>query len=96
MPVEEALPGSSKRLLSYSPSRSSASTRLFGVPPRRPAPQTSAVKKPPEPLRRAVADCLSPAAPHLHGNPSTLASEAARILRVSYLLPSLSYMSLVL
>ncbi|CAL9111678.1 unnamed protein product [Musa acuminata var. zebrina] len=81
MPVEEALPGSSKRPLSYSPSRSPASTRLFRVPPRRPALQTSAVKKPPEPLRRAVADCLSPAAPHLHGNPSTLASEAARILR---------------
>ncbi|GKU91905.1 hypothetical protein SLEP1_g5713 [Rubroshorea leprosula] len=49
--------------------------------------RSSSVKKPPEPLRRAVADCLSsasasgPSSFH-HGSSSTLLSEASRTLRV--------------
>ncbi|GLT31371.1 hypothetical protein SLA2020_061130 [Shorea laevis] len=48
--------------------------------------RSSSVKKPPEPLRRAVADCLSsasasgPSSFH-HGSSSTLLSEASRTLR---------------
>uniref|UniRef100_A0A7N0V565 Uncharacterized protein n=1 Tax=Kalanchoe fedtschenkoi TaxID=63787 RepID=A0A7N0V565_KALFE len=45
---------------------------------------SSSIKKPPEPLRRAVADCLSSSASGFsaaHGTPSTLVSEASRTLR---------------
>ncbi|KAK4367299.1 hypothetical protein RND71_015179 [Anisodus tanguticus] len=71
----------------YSPSRSPASSRLplgggvSGVSRFR----SSSLKKPPEPLRRAVADCLSSSssssAPAHHGIPSATASEASRTLR---------------
>lgn len=79
---------------SYSPGRSPASNRfqqlgfgggVGGVSRLR----SSSVKKPPEPLRRAVADCLSSsatAAPPtvLHpGSPSGVVFEASRTLRVS-------------
>lgn len=57
----------------YSPSRSPLSSRflLSGASRLR----SSSLKKPPEPLRRAVADCLSSSAP------SSGASEACRTLR---------------
>lgn len=85
MPAEEPI-GRPKRALSYSPSRSPASARLYGAPSGRQQRSTPAAKKPPEPLRRVVADCLSPSAPSLlYGNPSAVASEAARTLRVSNL-----------
>ncbi|XP_008812028.1 uncharacterized protein LOC103723019 isoform X2 [Phoenix dactylifera] len=81
MPAEEPV-GGPKRALSYSPSRSPASARLYGAPSGRQQRSSPAAKKPPEPLRGAVADCLSPSAPNLlHGNPSAVASEAARTLR---------------
>ncbi|XP_074564461.1 LOW QUALITY PROTEIN: uncharacterized protein LOC141820987 [Curcuma longa] len=82
MPAEEAMPGSSKRALSYSPSRTPAMTRLYGVTSQRSHRSHRQVpaKKLPEPLRRAVADCLSPAASQ-HGSSSAQTSEAARILR---------------
>ncbi|WOH02547.1 hypothetical protein DCAR_0521936 [Daucus carota subsp. sativus] len=61
---------------SYSPNRSPGSSRLqLGSMSRL---RSSSVKKPPEPLRRAVADSLSLSHP---GNPSAVASEAFRILR---------------
>ncbi|XP_057475378.1 uncharacterized protein LOC130763459 isoform X2 [Actinidia eriantha] len=64
---------------SFSPSRSPASARLqLGGASRL---RSSSLKKPPEPLRRAVADCLSSSAPSLHGSPSAIASEPSRILR---------------
>ncbi|XP_074567956.1 uncharacterized protein LOC141824545 isoform X1 [Curcuma longa] len=80
MPAEEALPGSSKWMLSYSPSRTPAMTRLYGVTSQRSQRSQLAAKKLPEPLRRAVADCLSPVATQ-QGNSSAQTSEAARILR---------------
>ncbi|OAY72185.1 hypothetical protein ACMD2_02291 [Ananas comosus] len=95
MPLEEPLPGS-RRALGFSPSRSpaSASSRLYGAAapphaaaatrPQRVSPAAAAAgRKPPEPLRRAVADCLSPPASHPHGstNPSSAASEASKTLR---------------
>ncbi|KAL3838104.1 hypothetical protein ACJIZ3_022695 [Penstemon smallii] len=56
-----------------SPSRSPASSRLQLGGPTASRLRSSSLKKPPEPLRRAVADCLSAAAPsHL---------EASRTLR---------------
>ncbi|OVA03519.1 hypothetical protein BVC80_1651g18 [Macleaya cordata] len=65
---------------SFSPSRSPGSARLqFGAVSQR--LRSSSFKKPPEPLRRAVADCLSSSSSSHHGNPSTVASEAARTLR---------------
>lgn len=42
--------------------------------------RSSSLKKPPEPLRRAVADCLSPSSHH--GSPAAVASDASRTLRV--------------
>ncbi|KAA8539438.1 hypothetical protein F0562_026130 [Nyssa sinensis] len=64
---------------SFSSSRSPASSRiLLGAPSRL---RSSSLKKPPEPLRRAVADCLSSSSPSLHGSPSLAASEASRTLR---------------
>lgn len=63
----------------FSPSRSPASSRLqLGNISRL---RSSSLKKPPEPLRRAVADCLSPSAPSHHGGPSVVVSEASRTLR---------------
>ncbi|KAF5196349.1 Integrin alpha-3 [Thalictrum thalictroides] len=71
---------------SFSPSSSSpGSSRLqqqqqFGGVSQR--LRSSSLRKPPEPLRRAVADCLaSSSSSSLHGNPSTVASEAAKTLR---------------
>ncbi|XP_041000434.1 uncharacterized protein LOC121246368 [Juglans microcarpa x Juglans regia] len=78
---------------SFSPSRSPVNSRLqhgaVGVVSRL---RSSSLKKPPEPLRRAVADCLSspsssfsssPSAfsPHLWGPSAFVASEASRTLR---------------
>lgn len=71
---------------SFSLSRGPGSSRLQfgGVMSQR--QRSLSVKKPPEPLRRAVADCLSSASSSpgssLHGNPSIAASEATRTLRV--------------
>ncbi|KAF6169427.1 hypothetical protein GIB67_021430 [Kingdonia uniflora] len=66
---------------SFSPSRIHGSARLQfggGVSQRL---RSSSFKKPPEPLRRAVADCLSSSSSSHHGNPTIVASEAARTLR---------------
>uniref|UniRef100_A0A1D1YJE2 SANT domain-containing protein 2 n=1 Tax=Anthurium amnicola TaxID=1678845 RepID=A0A1D1YJE2_9ARAE len=91
MSREEQLQGS-KGALSYSPSRGSpARSRLYvgvGPPQRLQQRSLSSAKKPPEPLRRAVADCLSSPALNVHGNPSSLTSEAARILRDYIATPS--------
>uniref|UniRef100_A0ACD5XGU8 Uncharacterized protein n=1 Tax=Avena sativa TaxID=4498 RepID=A0ACD5XGU8_AVESA len=86
MPLHDA---PSKRVTS-----SRHSTAAVGQPPgQRPsrsmsvAPSFSGAavaRKPPEPLRRAVADCLSPPAPHTHGPAAAAASaatEASRTLR---------------
>ncbi|XAR72040.1 hypothetical protein NMG60_11018533 [Bertholletia excelsa] len=44
--------------------------------------RSSSLKKPPEPLRRAVADCLSSCSvPFFHGSPSAVCSDAWRTLR---------------
>lgn len=68
---------------SFSPSRNPGSTKLqLGVVSRL---RSSSLKKPPEPLRRAVADWLSSSSSSHHGSPSTVVSEASRILR-DYLL----------
>ncbi|KAG6475903.1 hypothetical protein ZIOFF_065133 [Zingiber officinale] len=80
MPAEESMPGSSKRVLSYSPSQTPAMTRIYRVTSQRSHRSQVPAKKLPEPLSRAVADCLSPAATQ-HGNSSVQTSEAARILR---------------
>ncbi|KAL0929165.1 hypothetical protein M5K25_001109 [Dendrobium thyrsiflorum] len=80
MSVDEP-PQGSKKALSYSPSRSPASMRFYGVLAQKQRKPSSVSKRPPEPLRRAVADCLSSTVPNLHGNPSLFSSEAARILR---------------
>ncbi|GAB2276641.1 hypothetical protein Dimus_011359, partial [Dionaea muscipula] len=73
-----------------SPSRSSGSTRMqLGAVSRL---RSSFMKKPPEPLRRAVADSLSSSSfsfsssasavsSNYYGNPSILASETSRTLR---------------
>ncbi|XP_057511378.1 uncharacterized protein LOC130793593 isoform X2 [Actinidia eriantha] len=64
---------------SFSPSRSPASARLqLGGASRL---RSSSLKKPPEPLHRAVADCLSSSAPSHHGSPSAVAYEPSRTLR---------------
>ncbi|XP_062208222.1 uncharacterized protein LOC133909697 isoform X2 [Phragmites australis] len=42
---------------------------------------TASARKPPESLRRAVADCLSPPAPHSHGPAASAAAQASRTLR---------------
>ncbi|XP_043701219.1 uncharacterized protein LOC122651756 isoform X2 [Telopea speciosissima] len=73
---------------SFSPSRSpgggSARFQFGGASQRL---KSLSLKKPPEPLRRAVADCLSPSSSH-HGNLSPVASEAARTLRDYLAAPS--------
>ncbi|CAM8962195.1 unnamed protein product [Rhodiola kirilowii] len=64
----------------YGLSRSPARTRLQlgGVSRLR----SSSIKKPPEPLRRSVADCLASSGfAASHGVPSAVVSEAARTLR---------------
>ncbi|MQL74015.1 hypothetical protein Taro_006374 [Colocasia esculenta] len=87
MSREEQLQGS-RSALSYSPSRGSpARPRLYGSVGTLQRQQQlqrsiSSGKKPPEPLRRAVADCLSSSTQNVHGNPSAVSSEAARTLRV--------------
>ncbi|CAM0885577.1 unnamed protein product [Alopecurus aequalis] len=74
------------------PSKRAPSARhaaAVGQPPPRSmsfsgAAAASSARKPPEPLRRAVADCLSPPAPHSHGPAAAAASaatEASRTLR---------------
>lgn len=62
------------------PTRSPASSRfqLAGTSVNVSRLRSSSHKRLPEPLRRAVADCLSTSAPLLQGSPS---SEASRILR---------------
>ncbi|XP_019253227.1 PREDICTED: uncharacterized protein LOC109232041 isoform X2 [Nicotiana attenuata] len=65
----------------YSPSRSPASSRLPLGGGGASRLRSSSLKKPPEPLRRAVADCLSSSSPAHHGTPSATASEASRTLR---------------
>ncbi|XVF83622.1 hypothetical protein PTKIN_Ptkin16aG0504400 [Pterospermum kingtungense] len=80
----------------FSPGRSPGSSRLqLGVPSGVSRLRSSLLKKPPEPLRRAVADCLSsssssslsPAAVagggslYHHGSPSLVLTEASRTLR---------------
>ncbi|KAK8949833.1 hypothetical protein KSP40_PGU006474 [Platanthera guangdongensis] len=80
MPADEASQGS-KRVPSYSPLRSPGNMRLFGFSSQKQHKSSPASKKPPEPLRRAVADCLSSTALNVHGNPTSMPSEAARTLR---------------
>ncbi|WVZ67224.1 hypothetical protein U9M48_016332 [Paspalum notatum var. saurae] len=74
-----------------------ASARHYGpvapapapVPPHRPprsaSISTASARKPPEPLRRAVADCLSPHAPHTHPTAAAAAAEASRTLLRDYI-----------
>ncbi|GMH07937.1 hypothetical protein Nepgr_009777 [Nepenthes gracilis] len=78
-----------------SPSRSPGSMRLqLGAVSRL---RSSSIKKPPEPLRRAVADSLSASSSsssvsalssHYHCNPSVMAFEASRSLRDYLAVPS--------
>ncbi|KAL6839292.1 hypothetical protein ACP4OV_030964 [Aristida adscensionis] len=85
-----------------------ASLAAAGMPPQRPprtlstaasmsaATAPAPARKPPEPLRRAVADCLSPPAPHTHGPAAAAASaaaEASRTLRDYIANPSTSDMA---
>ncbi|CAK9176484.1 unnamed protein product [Ilex paraguariensis] len=68
---------------SYSPSRSPASSRfLLGGVGAASRLRSSSLKKQPEPLRRAVADCLSSSTTSQHSTSSALASEPSRTLRV--------------
>ncbi|XP_043718502.1 uncharacterized protein LOC122666550 [Telopea speciosissima] len=75
---------------SYSPSRSPGSARFqFGMTSLR--LRSSSLKKPPEPLRKAVADCLSSSSSSstsIHVNLSPVACEAARTLRDYLAAPS--------
>ncbi|CAK9156092.1 unnamed protein product, partial [Ilex paraguariensis] len=67
---------------SYSPSRSPASSRfLLGGVGAASRLRSSSLKKQPEPLRRAVADCLSSSTTSQHSTSSALASEPSRTLR---------------
>lgn len=78
--------------LSRSPAR--ARLQIGGVSRLR----SSSIKKPPEPLRRAVADCLASSAfgfSASHGVPSAVVSEAARTLRVSDFLLLFFYLTLI-
>ncbi|XP_068669008.1 uncharacterized protein [Aristolochia californica] len=75
--MDEHFTGLMKKL-TFSPSRSPAYSRLqVGAISQR--HRSLFGRKPPEPLRRAVADCLSSSLHH--SNPSTVSSEAARTLR---------------
>ncbi|KAG0502931.1 hypothetical protein HPP92_003003 [Vanilla planifolia] len=80
MPVDEPSQGS-KGAPRYSPSRSPVSMRFHGVLSQKQQRASSVSKKLSEPLRRAVADCLSSTAPNVHGNPSLLSYEPSRTLR---------------
>ncbi|KAA0050316.1 Integrin alpha-3 [Cucumis melo var. makuwa] len=73
----------------FSPSRSPGSSRLQQLGPVSGVSRlrSSSLKKPPEPLRRAVTDCLSSSAANSHhGGPSAsvLVAEASRTLRLSH------------
>ncbi|KAJ4979136.1 hypothetical protein NE237_009916 [Protea cynaroides] len=70
----------------FSPSRGPGSARfqLAGAPQRL---RSSSLKKPPEPLRRAVADCLSSSSSN-HVNLTPVASEAGKTLRDYLATPS--------
>ncbi|XP_078429132.1 uncharacterized protein LOC144701249 [Wolffia australiana] len=80
MSREEQLQGS-KSGLAGSPVRS----RLYGFVGSSPRQELHGsgqyAKKPPEPLRRAVAECLSSSATNVHGSASSFNSEATRTLR---------------
>ncbi|XP_023532081.1 uncharacterized protein LOC111794351 isoform X1 [Cucurbita pepo subsp. pepo] len=70
----------------FSPSRSPGSSRLQHLGPVSGVSRlrSSSLKKPPEPLRRAIADCLSSSAANSHhGGPSAsvVVAEASRTLR---------------
>ncbi|CAA6654937.1 unnamed protein product [Spirodela intermedia] len=85
MSREEQLQGS-KRVLGGSPSLGSpVRSRLYGAvgpSPRKQLQRSGQLgKKPPEPLRRAVAECLSSSVPNVHGSASAVTSEATRTLR---------------
>nr|XP_043632397.1 uncharacterized protein LOC122603688 [Erigeron canadensis]XP_043632398.1 uncharacterized protein LOC122603688 [Erigeron canadensis] len=59
----------------------SSRLQLGGVGGLSRAIRSSSSKKPPEPLRRAIADCLSSALLSVHGSSSAVVSEASRTLR---------------
>ncbi|CAO1947404.1 unnamed protein product [Urochloa humidicola] len=86
MPLREA-PLPSKRVSSarhYAPAAAAAPPVPPHRPPRSASISIASARKPPEPLRRAVADRLSPPAPHTHGPAaaaSSAAAEASRTLR---------------
>ncbi|XP_077232882.1 uncharacterized protein LOC143872822 [Tasmannia lanceolata] len=82
MAMEDQFQATRKKM-SFSPNRSPSNSRLqFGGISQR--MRSLLGKKPPEPLQKAVADCLS----SHHGNPSTVASESARTLRDYLAAPS--------
>ncbi|KAJ0790827.1 hypothetical protein HanLR1_Chr00c3391g0878071 [Helianthus annuus] len=60
----------------------SSRLQLGGVGGVSRAIRSSSSKKPPEPLRRAIADCLSSSLISVHGSSSAVISEASRTLRV--------------
>ncbi|KAF5799947.1 hypothetical protein HanXRQr2_Chr07g0310341 [Helianthus annuus] len=59
----------------------SSRLQLGGVGGVSRAIRSSSSKKPPEPLRRAIADCLSSSLISVHGSSSAVISEASRTLR---------------
>ncbi|KAK1421276.1 hypothetical protein QVD17_23476 [Tagetes erecta] len=59
----------------------SSRLQLGGVGGVSRAIRSSSSKKPPEPLRRAIADCLSSSLLSVHGSSSAVVSEASRTLR---------------
>ncbi|KAK9071800.1 hypothetical protein SSX86_008229 [Deinandra increscens subsp. villosa] len=59
----------------------SSRLQLGGVGGVSRAIRSSFSKKPPEPLRRAIADCLSSSLLSVHGSSSAVVSEASRTLR---------------
>ena len=83
MPLEEQLHGS-RRVLSYSPSRSSSSSRLSGPTASQRQRSLPSAKKLPEPLQRAVSDSLSTASSNLQASSSAPSTEASRTLRVRF------------
>ncbi|KAJ0962347.1 hypothetical protein J5N97_030175 [Dioscorea zingiberensis] len=96
MQVDEQARVSRRTPLSYSPLQSPAGSRIYGAvgTSQRHNRQSPSSKKPPEPLRRAVADCLSASASHTHGTgPSAHSPDAARILRDYIATPSTTDMA---
>ena len=81
MPLEEQVHWS-RRALNYSPSRSPSSSRLYGPTASQRQRSLPSAKKPPEPLRRAVADSLSASSSNLQASSSAPSTEASRTLRV--------------